>query len=130
MRRAMAAFAAVAVLAFSMLAGGASSRPLVVVVTASFAPALNGLGWGTATEQVTLTSSAPGTIDYSAAGAQTIAATTGTSPVTFALSAEGTTTITVTGTSSATFTVMIDKTRRRSSCSARPPTRSDGTTPT
>jgi len=97
-------------LAYSLLAGEASSHPLAVAVTASFAPALNGLGWGTATEQVTLTSSAPGTIDYSASGAQAIAATTGTSPVTFALSAEGTTTITVTAPSSAVFTVMIDKT--------------------
>ena len=110
MRRAMAVLAAVAVLAFSLLAGDASSRPLGGTVTASFAPALNGPGWGTATEQVTLTSSTPGTIDYSAAGAQTIAATTGTSPVTFALSAEGTTTITVTAPSSAVFTVKIDTT--------------------
>ena len=106
----MAAFAAVAVLAFSLLAGDASSRPLVDVVTASFAPQLNGLGWGTATEQVTLTRSAPGTIDYSVAGAETIAATTGTSPVTFSLSAEGTTTISVTGPSAAVFTAKIDRT--------------------
>jgi hypothetical protein len=106
----MAAFAAVGVLTVSLLAGSASSHRLVDVVTASFAPALNGLGWGTATEQVTLTRSGPGTIDYSAAGAETIAATTGTSPVTFALSAEGTTTITVTGPSPAVFTVKIDKT--------------------